>query len=75
MNLSKTFTVVDDKNIRGVLAPAKLLSKKVLEDLIDFIEFSSPESVKKTEQLIRQADRAKSWIPADKIEKELGLAK
>lgn len=75
MNRPKTLTIIDDKNIRGILAPAKLLSKKLLEDLIDFIELSSPESVKKTERLIGQADRVKSWITARKIEKELGLAR
>ncbi|MDP3741261.1 MAG: hypothetical protein Q8R08_02945 [bacterium] len=75
MNLAKSFTIVNNSNIRGVLAPAKLLSKKLLEDLIDFIELSSPESVKKTERLVKQADRKKSWISSSQIEKELDLAK
>ncbi len=64
-------TIIDDKNIRGVLAPSKVLSKKLLEDIVDFLEWSSPEAIKETEKRIREADRENSWILGKEVERRL----
>lgn len=56
-------TIIDSKNMRGVLAPSSSMSKSVLEDVIDFIELSDRRTMRETKMLIRQADRSKSWIP------------
>ena len=64
-------TIIDDKNIRGVLAPSKVLSKKLLEDIVDFLEWSSPEAIRETEKRIREADRENSWIPGKEVERRL----
>lgn len=55
--------IVNTKRVRGVLAPASKLSKKLLEDVIDFIELSSPASTRQSARRIRQANKEKSWIP------------
>lgn len=64
-------TVINNKTLRGVLAPARVLSKKTLEDLVDFIELSSEKSAKDTAKRIREADKNKSWIPLEKVAKEV----
>lgn len=62
-------TIIDDKNLRGVLAPRQTLSKKMLEDIIDFIELSAPQAAKETARRIREADRKNSWISAEEVER------
>ncbi|MDA2936253.1 hypothetical protein MYX06_03485 [Patescibacteria group bacterium AH-259-L05] len=71
MEKISSITIINNKNLRGVLAPAKVISKKTLEDIIDFIELSSPKALRETEKQIKQADRDQSWIPAKEIEKRL----
>ncbi len=71
MAKSLPLTIVDDKNIRGVLAPSKVLSKKLLEDIVDFLEWSSPEAIRETEKRVREADRENSWIPGKEVERRL----
>lgn len=71
MNKLSALTIIDDKNLRGVIAPSKILSKELLEDVVDFIELSSPESVRETEARVKAADRTGSWIPAKEVEKQL----
>ena len=66
--MSKTLlTIINDRQLRGVLAPAHSVSKEVLEDIIDLIEWSSPEAVQESERRIREADRKNSWIPLEKV--------
>ena len=60
-------TIIDDKNLRGILAPAKVLSKELLEDIIDLIEWSSPEAIRETEKRVEEANRKNSWIPWNKV--------
>jgi len=71
MAKSLPLTIIDDKNIRGVLAPSKVLSKELLEDIVDFLEWSSPEAIRETEKRVREADRENSWIPGKEIERRL----
>lgn len=61
--MRKNLTIINDGNMRGVLAPAGSLSQSVLEDVIDFIELSDRRTMRETKILIRQADRSGSWIP------------
>ena len=63
MGMRKDLTIIDNHNVRGVLAPAGAMSKSVLEDVIDFIELSDRRVVRETKILIRDADRKKSWAP------------
>lgn len=71
MSKSLPLTIIDDKNLRGVIAPSKVLSRELLEDVVDFIELSSPESIRETEARVKEADQAGSWIPAQEVEKRL----
>ncbi len=64
-------TIINDKNLRGVIAPSKVFSKELLEDVIDFIELSSSESIKETEERIAEADRDNSWLSAEEVEKRV----
>lgn len=69
MKISSSLTIINDKNMRGVIAPARTLSKKMLEDIIDFIELSSPAAVKETDARLKEADRGNLWIPAKEVER------
>ncbi len=70
MNIKKTsLTIINDKNLRGVLAPKKFLSKELLEDIIDFIELSSPELIKESEERVTEANHNKSWMSLREVRK------
>jgi len=58
-------TIIDNKTLRGIVAPAKALSKKLLRDVIDFIELSSKESKQETDKRIAEADKNNSWQTLD----------
>lgn len=73
--INSSLIVIDDKRIRGILAPSKILSKELLEDVIDFIELSSPESIKETEERIAEADRNNSWMSLKEVRKLAEKAK
>ncbi|OGY92077.1 MAG: hypothetical protein A3H70_04715 [Candidatus Komeilibacteria bacterium RIFCSPLOWO2_02_FULL_48_11] len=60
-------TIVDNNHIRGVLAPADAISKKLLEDMVDFFELSSPASSQEAAELIDEADEEQSWMPLNKV--------
>jgi len=69
MAKSDSITIIDDKNIRGVVASAKYMPKELLEDIIDLIELSSKGVMRETVKRIRKADKENSWIPLSKIRK------
>lgn len=75
MEKSLPLTIIDDKNLRGVIAPSKVLTKELLEDIIDFIEWSTPESIRETEERIAEADREKSWMSLEEVRKLAKKAK
>ena len=64
---SLPLTIIDENNLRGVLGSSKLISKEVLEDIIDLIEWSTPEAIRETERRVKEANRDNSWIPWDKV--------
>ncbi len=70
-NMKKTseITIIDNKNLRGVLAPSGVISKKTLEDMIDFIELSSEESAQESASLIHDATAKKSWVTLETVRK------
>jgi len=68
-----SLTIINDKNIRGILAPKRLVSNEILADIIDLIELSTPEAARETEKRIREADRKKSWIPSREVERRLSM--
>jgi len=60
-------TIIDNSTLRGVLAPARAVSKRVLEDMIDFLELSGRKSARETTKLIKEADKKKSWVSLKEI--------
>ncbi len=56
-------TIIDDKNMRGIIAPKSRMPKEVLEDMIDLAELSTSKAARKTAVRLR----AKSWTPLSKI--------
>ncbi|MDO8518110.1 MAG: hypothetical protein Q7S26_02365 [bacterium] len=62
-------TIIDDKNLRGIVGPSSVVSKEMLEDLVDFIEMSSTTSIDQDDSRIKEADRADSWIPFGEAKK------
>ena len=70
--MAKTsLTIINDSKLRGVLAPARTLSEKMLEGIIDFIELSTPQSIREDQNRIRAANRTNSWLPSEEVEKRL----
>jgi len=69
-NQAKKITIVDNDSLRGVLAPAEMLSKEKLQDMIDFLELSDPEAIEETTDRIKNATKNKSWISLDDVRKE-----
>jgi len=69
MAKSSSLIIINKKNLRGVLAPGKIISKELLEDIIDLIEWSSPEAIRETEKRVAEADKEKSWIPWKEVKK------
>lgn len=68
--MQKTLTVIDNKSMRGVVAPAADLSREVLENVLDLIELSSKKEARKTASRLRSADRAHSWVPLATIQRK-----
>jgi hypothetical protein len=64
-----TVTIIDKGGIRGILAPSSAISKKSLQDMIDFLELSSPELQNATRELEFEADNAKSWVSLEEMRK------
>jgi hypothetical protein len=64
-------TVIDQKSLRGVLAPPTVISKALLEDLVDFIELSTPHVVKALEARAVAADRKRSWLTAEDVQRRV----
>jgi hypothetical protein len=65
----QVLTVIDNSTLRGILAPAHTFSKKLLRDVIDFIELSNPQSIDETDQRIDEADKNNSWQTLDDAKK------
>ena len=74
-NSSSSLIIIDEKGLRGVLAPPSLFSKELLEDVIDLIELSSPEIAKDTEERIKEANRGKSWLSLERVKRLAEKAK
>ena len=75
MTKASDITVIDDKNLRGVVAARGRISKDTLEDIIDLIELSSPESIEEDDRRIAEADKANSWIPYAEVKKRARRAR
>lgn len=63
-------TVINNESLRGVLAPAHLLSGEVLADMLDFIELSSKSSAASSTERISEADADHSWESLEDVRKE-----
>lgn len=73
--MAKQLTIINDENMRGIIAPSSLISKEMLEDFIDTVEMSSPESIAEDARLVEQADKDKSWIPFREVQNEFDAAR
>ena len=71
MSKALSLTIIDERNLRGVLGPPGIITKELLEDLIDFIELSAPAVVKDLEARMAEADRKNSWLSAEEVERRL----
>ena len=55
--LSSSITLVDDNNLRGVIAPSEFLTKEILEDLVDLILYSNSKVVDEINNDFRKAEK------------------
>jgi hypothetical protein len=70
-NLS-SLTIVDDNNLRGIIAPAKILSKELLEDMLDLIAYSRPKTVAEINRRFKKAEK-EGLIDGETFRKSLRL--
>ena len=55
--LSSSIILVDDNNLRGVIAPSEFLTKEILEDLVDLILYSNSKVVDEINNDFRKAEK------------------
>lgn len=67
MPQAQTLTIINNQNLRGVIAPAAMISKERLEDIIDLIELSDSQVSRETDDMIKRADRDNSWLGLDEV--------
>ena len=65
-----SITVINDKNVRGIIAPSSALSEEMLEDLIDLVEMSDTKFVANVN---RGFKKAKQMTDGPTLRKELGV--
>ena len=64
-------TIIDSETMRGVIAPSEVMSKKMLTDVIDFLELSNPQSMKETQMMVKDAKKDDQWISLDDVKNKL----
>lgn len=69
---NEEITLINNKNLKGVIAPSSLLTKKILDDIIDLIMYSQPETIKIINTEFKQ-QKKKKLIDGDKLRKSLKL--
>lgn len=67
MKKAPKITIINNEDMRGILAPAAALSKKTLDDIVDFVELSSEESAQESAMLVKDADTKKSWATLNEV--------
>jgi len=72
MEKLSSLTIINDKNLRGVLAPAKLLSKELFEDMLDLILYSRPGVAAKINRDFKKVKKER-LIDGEKLKKSLKL--
>lgn len=71
MSKASSLTVIDERHLRGVLAPPSVITKGLLEDIVDFITLSAPDVAHAIEARVAEADRKNAWVSASAIERRL----
>jgi len=66
-------TVIDNNNLRGVLAPAKLLTKELLGDILDLIAYSKPKISAEINRGFKKASK-ESLIDGKELKRSLGIS-
>ena len=69
MNKS-SITVINNKNLRGFVAPSSVVSEETLEDVIDLVRYSDPKVIAK---INREFNKTKKFIDGPTFRKELGV--
>ncbi|MFH1030831.1 MAG: hypothetical protein V1770_06270 [bacterium] len=63
---NEEITLINNKNLKGVIALSSLLTKKILDDIIDLIMYSQPETIKIINTEFKQ-QKKKKLIDGDKL--------
>lgn len=62
-------SIIDTDGFKGIIGSSKVLTRELLEGIIDFIELSSRKETAETEKLVREADTKNSWLSLKEIRK------
>jgi len=60
-------TIIDEKEFRGLVAPASVISRRLLIDLLDLIQLSTPGEIKETKNALRGIRKKKSWTTITQV--------
>lgn len=71
MAKTRRLTIINNDTLRGVIAPADFLTTQMLENLIDVIELSLPESERESVKRIAETDRDESWTTLDDLRNDI----
>lgn len=62
-------TIIDDENLRGLVAPASLISREMLGDIVDLIEYSDSKVVTR----VNRGFKSKKLVNGRTLRKDLGV--
>ena len=72
MDKQLSLTIVNNENLRGVLAPAKYISKELLEDILDLIAYSRPKAVAAINWRFKKINK-NELVAGEHLRKKLGI--
>lgn len=61
------FTIIDSDTVRGVIAPATVLSKEMLTDVIDLLELSGHASSEESADMVRDESAPDAWVTLTEV--------
>ena len=63
-----SITIINDENMRGIIAPSSAISEATLEDMVDLVEMSDPKFVASVNRGFKKA----KFTDGRAFRKELG---
>ena len=65
-------TIIEDKNLRGIVGPVSAISREMLEDMLDVVGYASPSVVKDINRAFK-AKKLIKFVSGRDFRKKLGV--